>query len=250
MTLALPMVTVPIGRPSLRAECARCTTCQAWREGLTNGMAVAEYDGVLPCGHDLDEAVRRSRPCIFVGCRSNLFLDIRGRSGDIQLNFYEEEPETVHPEHSCVLDIAEQGDCTLDEVGEILGVSRERIRQLESLGLTTLRRMKSAADLDDEPGALTPARAHHAGKGPEAPEPLTDDESDADGGPATRVSFFAEPESDRLDLIVCANVWGMFARASNSRGIDCRSRGAIALSKRHAERRAAEAEQSSGSKGR
>ena len=34
--------------------------------------------------------------------------------------------------HTCVLDVADEGDATLESVGDILGVSRERIRQIEA----------------------------------------------------------------------------------------------------------------------
>lgn len=33
---------------------------------------------------------------------------------------------------SCVLDVADQGGATLEEVGNLLGVSRERVRQIEA----------------------------------------------------------------------------------------------------------------------
>jgi len=49
---------------------------------------------------------------------------------------------------SCALDVAEDGPKTLAQVGEILGVTRERVRQIEEmaiakarlLGLTWVRR--------------------------------------------------------------------------------------------------------------
>jgi DNA-directed RNA polymerase sigma subunit (sigma70/sigma32) len=39
---------------------------------------------------------------------------------------------------TCALDIAERGGITLEEVGEIMNLTRERIRQLEMSGLTKL----------------------------------------------------------------------------------------------------------------
>lgn len=35
------------------------------------------------------------------------------------------------PLASCVLDVADRGGATLEEVADIIGVSRERIRQIE-----------------------------------------------------------------------------------------------------------------------
>jgi hypothetical protein len=40
------------------------------------------------------------------------------------------------------------GPLTLDEIGRLLGVSRERIRQVEAVALKTLRRAALAAGLD------------------------------------------------------------------------------------------------------
>jgi hypothetical protein len=41
---------------------------------------------------------------------------------------------------SCALDIAEEGPLDLREIGEILHVSAERVRQIEAMGLRKLRR--------------------------------------------------------------------------------------------------------------
>ena len=41
-------------------------------------------------------------------------------------------------EETCALDVAERGGLTLEEVGELLNLTRERIRQMESLGVDRL----------------------------------------------------------------------------------------------------------------
>jgi hypothetical protein len=43
---------------------------------------------------------------------------------------------------SCALDIAERGGMTLEEIGSIIGVSRERVRQIEEAALEILCRRK------------------------------------------------------------------------------------------------------------
>lgn len=89
------------------------------------------------CGHTLDQAVMRSRPCLYVGCAHHLYLDINPKDGKIKYNF------SVLPEEmgdSCVLDVAEEGETTLDVVGAKLGVTRERARQIEARCMTILHR--------------------------------------------------------------------------------------------------------------
>jgi hypothetical protein len=75
------------------------------------------------------------RPCPFVGCKHHLYLDINPDTGSIKINFPDLEPWEL--EHSCALDIAESAH-TLEEVGELLNITRERIRQLEAQGLMKL----------------------------------------------------------------------------------------------------------------
>lgn len=43
------------------------------------------------------------------------------------------------PPHSCALDVADEGSHMLEEVGDIMHISRERVRQLESKALRELK---------------------------------------------------------------------------------------------------------------
>ncbi len=77
------------------------------------------------------------RPCPWVSCKHHLYLDVNPETGSIKINFPELEPwELVN---TCSLDIAERGGITLEEVGEIMNLTRERIRQVEVRGLLKLR---------------------------------------------------------------------------------------------------------------
>ena len=69
------------------------------------------------------------RPCVFVGCKYNLYLDINPRTGAIKVNFPDVEP--CEMKESCALDVAERGGATLEEVGEYKNLTRERVRQIE-----------------------------------------------------------------------------------------------------------------------
>lgn len=70
------------------------------------------------------------RPCPWVGCRHNLYLDVSPDTGVIKIRFPDREPWEI--EHSCSLDLADDASITLERVGEILNVTRERVRQIET----------------------------------------------------------------------------------------------------------------------
>ncbi len=77
------------------------------------------------------------RPCPWVACKHHLYLDINPVTGSIKLNFPDLEPWELT--ETCALDVAERGSSTLDEIGAITNLTRERIRQLEVRGLAMLR---------------------------------------------------------------------------------------------------------------
>lgn len=73
------------------------------------------------------------RPCPYVGCRYNLYLDVNEMSGTLKLNFPDLEPWEMPPLGSCVLDIAErQGALSLEDTGGYLNLTRERVRQIQT----------------------------------------------------------------------------------------------------------------------
>lgn len=76
------------------------------------------------------------RPCPFIGCRYNLYLD-ETEAGNVYLNF----PNTpvLEMKHSCVLDLSEKGPWSLRDTSQILGLTPERIRQIEIGVLEKLR---------------------------------------------------------------------------------------------------------------
>jgi hypothetical protein len=77
------------------------------------------------------------RPCPWVACKHHLYLDINPTTGSIKINFPDLEPWEMRD--TCALDVAERGGSTLDEVGEVTNLTRERIRQLEARGLLKLK---------------------------------------------------------------------------------------------------------------
>jgi len=69
------------------------------------------------------------RPCPYVGCKYHLYLDVNQETGSLKLNHPDKEVWEL--EETCALDVAERLGSTLDGVGKLVNLSRERIRQLE-----------------------------------------------------------------------------------------------------------------------
>jgi hypothetical protein len=87
------------------------------------------------------------RPCLFVSCKHHLYLDVNPVTGSIKLNFPDREVWELR--ETCALDVAERGGLTLEEVGEILNLTRERIRQVEATGLQKLLELGGGNELKD-----------------------------------------------------------------------------------------------------
>jgi hypothetical protein len=77
------------------------------------------------------------RPCPYLSCRYHLYLDVNA-AGGIQLNFPDKELHEL--EETCALDVAERHGATLEHVGSLMNVTRERIRQLETKALRATER--------------------------------------------------------------------------------------------------------------
>ena len=115
----LPMVDDPF-RPGTRAEC---------KEG--------------------------ERPCPYVSCKHHLYLDVNPDTGSIKLNI--PDLEVWEMAETCSLDVADRGGITLEEVGEILNLTRERIRQVEVRGLLKLKMVGPGEEpIPGDPNYLAP----------------------------------------------------------------------------------------------
>jgi len=78
------------------------------------------------------------RPCPFVSCSHHLYLDVNPESGAIKLN--QPHLEVWEMAETCSLDVADRGGITLEEVGAMTNLTRERIRQIEVRGLEKIKR--------------------------------------------------------------------------------------------------------------
>ncbi|MFZ1864625.1 MAG: sigma factor-like helix-turn-helix DNA-binding protein [Polyangiales bacterium] len=87
------------------------------------------------------------RPCPFVSCKYHLYIDVHPVRGSIKLNF--PDVEIWEMTETCALDVADRGGITLEEVGEIMNLTRERVRQVETAGLARLQDYRAVDKLKD-----------------------------------------------------------------------------------------------------
>jgi len=93
------------------------------------------------------ECLDGPRPCPFVSCKHHLFIDVSPRTGAIKLNFPDIEVWDLG--ESCALDVADRGGTTLEDVGAIMNLTRERIRQVEVKALAKLEALNDMYALRD-----------------------------------------------------------------------------------------------------
>lgn len=94
------------------------------------------------------ECVNGIRPCPWAGCRYHLYLEVDSDTGSIKLNHPSRELE--HLAETCALDVAERGPLVLEQVGELLNVTRERARQLEKKANEAFRIVSKRKGFDVE----------------------------------------------------------------------------------------------------
>jgi hypothetical protein len=93
------------------------------------------------------ECAEGPRPCPFVSCKHHLFIDVSPRTGAIKLNFPDLEVWDLG--ESCALDVADKHGTTLEDVGAIMNLTRERIRQVEVKALAKLEALNDMYALRD-----------------------------------------------------------------------------------------------------
>lgn len=93
------------------------------------------------------ECAKMERPCPFVSCKYHLYIDVHPVRGSIKINF--PDVEVWEMTETCALDIADRGGITLEEVGVIMNLTRERVRQLETQGLARLQAIEEVERLRD-----------------------------------------------------------------------------------------------------
>ena len=118
--------------PRGRTVATKRLTKEEIREGISllSYLSIARPSQRAACAEGI-------RPCPWVACKHHLYLDVNPETGSIKLNF--PHLEVWEMDETCALDVADRSGTTLEEVGEIMNLTRERIRQVELAGLIKLR---------------------------------------------------------------------------------------------------------------
>ncbi len=149
------------------------------------------------------ECADAPRPCPFVSCQHHLYLDVSARTGAIKLNF--PDLEVWDMSETCALDVADRGGTTLEEVGAIMNLTRERIRQVEVKGLAKLAALRDMTVLRDyvDGGPVGKRRLPVLGDDEDAVEEVDDeidveDCEEAEAEAETETSVDADLDVDSL----------------------------------------------------
>lgn len=79
------------------------------------------------------------RPCPY-GCAHNTAIEVSPRTGTIKLPFGDDIDDW--PAENCALSLAERGGMIHDAIANVMGITRERARQIEE---TALRKLSHSA---------------------------------------------------------------------------------------------------------
>lgn len=156
-----PFGRVPDARIAERLGCSTATVCKQRqlrgiascqkhrkfvRRSLTLGtrcsktelerLRAEEYPEGIERPRCRADCVNAERPCPFASCKHHLYVDVEP-SGSLKINFPRKELWEL--EETCALDVAARGGETLEEIGQLLQITRERVRQTEKKFLERLK---------------------------------------------------------------------------------------------------------------
>ena len=98
------------------------------------------------------------RPCPWVSCRHHVALDVNPKTNSVKMHKgVSEEDDLTGTAGTCALDIADEGPHRLEQVADVLGVTRERVRQIEAKALRKLNIRTRSMFMDDDSAPVVPA---------------------------------------------------------------------------------------------
>ena len=146
--------------PTTRVDgSTRAITISAKRTGKADLLRMQEdnflnYPTEIERPQTRGDCANAERPCPWVSCRHHLAVDVHQIRGSIKINF--PDLEVWEMADTCSLDVADRAGITLEEVGKIMNITRERTRQLEEEACTQLARSGEADTLRDYLGHEAP----------------------------------------------------------------------------------------------
>lgn len=91
------------------------------------------------------KCMAKAEPCMVEHCRHHIYSNMKS----------EQYVASTKPVVRCALKIANCGGMTLEEVGKIMGLTRERVRQIERKALEHLKQKGMIKQLHEHAASLT-----------------------------------------------------------------------------------------------
>lgn len=113
-------------RPRTRGDCMTAEQLvEEWYKNHPDAIAAPPFA----------DGPNSARPCPWAGCKYHLYSTVE-ETGSLRVTFPELEPDEL--QETCALDVADRRGLTLEEVGELVNLTRERVRQIEVRSLHKL----------------------------------------------------------------------------------------------------------------
>ena len=229
----MPAPVIPISRNARHRE-VRARTENTERlpkrvleEGRVHLRLLAAEGIIVDRPRTRGECIGDERPCPFVSCRHHLYLDVENGGTSVKLNFPDLEPDQL--DHSCSLDVADEGGLTLDEVGRVMNVTRERIRQIGDKVLERVRRHKGRelaefvdGDIDTLDRSNPMGQGGRLGEGARIAQQVAEQDEPEDAGAYSSSAVWpADPRDlrEEHDALASERIWSAYLRDSHGRGI-------------------------------
>ncbi len=164
------------------------------------------------------------RPCPWISCSANAYLDVKEHGKSITYNFPNIEPEDMKPNRSCTLDIADWGGASLTDIAAMMNLTRERVRQIQEIAIRKVRRHSSIlAEFPDDLErrteiSNTTTRSSLTLDERPRPEPQEPSEEELNLLSGDTYKFLSDHV--HADRLVAARVWRIYLYDSVKRGFE------------------------------